>query len=298
MNNNKVEISKGERAFDVFNIVFMLGMMFVMFYPMWHVLCASFSDARQLSAHTGVLLWPDGYSFSAYKLMMNNPMILKGYGNTLFILVFGILVNMTMTSLSAYVLSRKNLMLNKPLTIFIVFTMYFSGGLIPTYLNVKGLGLIDSLWAVILPGAINTYNMIVLRSGFASVPDSLEEAAKIDGASNIRVLWQIILPLSKATVAVICMYYAVAHWNAWFEAMLYLNERGLFPLQLVLREILIQNDTSSMVTAGNVGAGDSAFVSETVKYAVIIVSILPILSVYPFIQKYFTKGVMVGAVKG
>ena len=297
-NENKIKTTAGEKAFNVFNIIFMLVMMFVMFYPMWHVLCASFSDARLLSAHTGVLLWPEGYSVTAYKLMMKNPMILRGYGNTLFILVFGLLLNMVMTCLAAYVLSRRNVMLNRVITIFIVFTMYFNGGLIPTYLNIKSLGLMDSLWAVIVPGAISTYNMIVLRTGFASVPESLEESAKIDGASSLRILWQIILPLSKATVAVICLYYAVAHWNSWFSAMLYLNERELFPLQLILREILIQNDTSSMVTAMDVGAGDSSFVSETVKYAVIIVSVVPILCVYPFIQKYFTKGVMVGAVKG
>lgn len=295
---NKIKTTTGEKVFNICNIIFMFLMMFVMFYPMWHVLCASFSDARLLSAHTGVLLWPEGYSVTAYKLMMKNPMILRGYGNTLFILVFGLLINMVMTCLAAYVLSRKNVMLNRPITIFIVFTMYFSGGLIPTYLNIKDLGLMDSLWAVIVPGAISTYNMIVLRTGFASVPESLEESAKIDGASALRILWQIILPLSKATVAVICLYYSVAHWNSWFNAMLYLNERELFPLQLILREILIQNDTTSMVTAMDVGAGDSSFVSETVKYAVIIVSVVPILCVYPFIQKYFTKGVMVGAVKG
>lgn len=276
----------------------MLVMMFVMFYPMWHVLCASFSDAKLLSSHTGVLLWPRGYSLTAYKLMMKNPMILKGYGNTLIILIGGLALNMVMTCLAAYVLSRRNVMFNRPITIFIVFTMYFNGGLIPTYLNIKELGMLDSLLAVIVPGAISTYNMIVLRTGFASVPESLEESAKIDGASSLRILWQIILPLSKATVAVICLYYAVAHWNSWFNAMLYLNEREKFPLQLILREILIQNDTSSMVTAMDAGAGDSSFVSETVKYAVIIVSVVPILCVYPFIQKYFTKGVMVGAVKG
>ena len=226
---NKIKISAGEKAFNVFNIIFMIAMMFVMFYPMWHVLCASFSNARLLSSHSGVLLWPEGYSLTAYKLMMKNPMILKGYGNTLYILVFGLLLNMVMTCIAAYVLSRRNVMFNKVITVFIIFTMYFNGGLIPTYLNIKELGLVDSLWAVILPGAISTYNMIVLRTGFASVPVSLEEAAKIDGASSLRILWQIILPLSKATVAVICLYYAVAHWNAWFNALLYLNERELFP---------------------------------------------------------------------
>ncbi len=298
MNNNKIKIGTGEKVFNVFNIVFMFIMMFVMFYPMWHVLCASFSDARLLSAHSGILLWPDGYSVSAYKLMAKNPMILRGYGNTLFILAFGLVLNMVMTSLAAYVLSRRNVMLNKPLTIIIVFTMYFSGGMIPSYLNIIQLGMENTLWAVIVPGAISTYNMIVLRTGFAAVPESLEESAKIDGASSLRILWQIILPLSMATVAVVTLYYAVAHWNSWFNAMLYLTDRNKFPLQLILREILINNDTTSMVTAMDAGAGDSSFVSETVKYAVIIVSVVPILCVYPFIQKYFTKGVMVGAVKG
>ncbi len=298
MNNNKIKIGTGEKVFNVFNIVFMFIMMFVMFYPMWHVLCASFSDARLLSAHSGILLWPDGYSVSAYKLMAKNPMILRGYGNTLFILAFGLVLNMVMTSLAAYVLSRRNVMLNKPLTIIIVFTMYFSGGMIPSYLNIIQLGMENTLWAVIVPGAISTYNMIVLRTGFAAVPESLEESAKIDGASSLRILWQIILPLSMATVAVVTLYYAVTHWNSWFSAMLYLTDRNKFPLQLILREILINNDTTSMVTAMDAGAGDSSFVSETVKYAVIIVSVVPILCVYPFIQKYFTKGVMVGAVKG
>ena len=293
-----IKISKGERIFDIFNILFMIGMMFIMLYPMWHVVCASFSNPRELSAHSGILLWPDGFSLSAYKLMMKNPMIFKGYINTILILVFGISVNMVMTSLGAYVLSRRNLMLNRPLTLIIIFTMYFSGGLIPTYLNVLDLGLEDTLWSVILPGAISTYNLIVLRTGFAAIPVEMEEAAKIEGASNLRILWQIILPLSKATFAVICLYYAVAHWNSWFNAMLFLTTRDKYPIQLILREILINNDTSSMVGAMDVGAGDSSFVSETVKYAVIVISVVPILCVYPFIQKYFAKGVMVGAVKG
>lgn len=296
--SNKIKTSMSERAFDIFNVVFMIALMIVMFYPMWHVLCASFSDAKLFSAHTGILLKPTGFSLTAYKLMLNNPMILRGYANTIFVLVFGLVLNMVMTSIAAFVLSRKNVFWRKPLTIFVVFTMYFSGGMIPSYLNIVDLGLLDSLWAIIIPGAISTYNMIIMRTAFASVPDSLEESAKLDGASELRIMWQIIIPLSKATMAVICLYYAVTHWNSWFNAMLYINDRNKFPLQLILREILIQNDTSSMVTAMDVGAGDSSFVSETVKYAVIIVSVVPILCVYPFIQKYFTKGVMIGAVKG
>ncbi len=294
----KIKTSKGEQVFQVFNILFMLGLIVVMFYPMWHVLCASFSDAKQLSSHTGLLLLPDGFSLTAYKLMMKNPMIVKGYMNTLTILVCGLVLNMIMTSIAAYVLSRKNVKLNRYFNVFIIFTMYFSGGLIPTYLNIMELGLENSLAAVFIPGAISTYNMIVLRTGFASVPTSLEESAKLDGASHLRILISIILPLCKASFSVIILYYAVAHWNAWFNAMLYLTDRTKYPLQLILREILIMNDTTSMVTATDVGAGDSSFVSETVKYAVIIVSTVPILCIYPFIQKYFEKGVMVGAVKG
>ena len=296
-NNNKLKIGIGERVFDVFNVIFMLAMIFVMIYPLWYVICASFSNARDLNAFSGVLFWPRGYSLSAYKLMMKNPMIAKGYANTLIIMFFGLSLNMIMTTLAAYVLSRKNVMFNKLFTIFIVLTMYINGGLIPTYLNVIDLKLYNTIWAVIVPTAISTYNMIVLRTGFASVPVTLEEAAKIDGASNFRVLWQIIIPLSKATIAVVCLYYAVALWNEWFNAMIYLDTRDKFPIQLVLREILIENDTSSMVME-DVGAGDSSFVSLTVQYAVTVISVVPILCVYPFIQKYFKKGVMIGAVKG
>lgn len=295
---NKIKRSVGERVFNVFNIIFMIFISFVMLYPLWHVLCASISDARQLSSHTGLLLFPDGFSLTAYKLMTKNPMILKSFGNTFCILFLGLAVNMSLTILGAYVLSRKNLMLNRPLTLLIIFTMYFSGGLIPQYLNVKSLGLENSFFAVILPGAISTYNLIVLRTGFSSVPQSLEEAAKIDGASNLRILWQIILPLSKATLAVICLYYAVGHWNSWFNAMLYLTDREKFPLQLILREIIVNSDTSTMVNEATTGTGDASFVQDTVKHAVTVVSVVPIVCVYPFLQRHFAKGVMIGAVKG
>ena len=232
---------------------------------------------------------------------MLSPMLLMKrmeialYKNTLIILVIAVTLNMFLTALGAYFMSRKNVMLKKPITLLIIFTMYFSGGLIPVYLNVKSLGLLDTYAALILPVAINTFNLIIMRTAFASIPESLEESARLDGAGHFRLLFQIILPLSKATVAVILLYYAVEHWNSWFNAMIYLNDRNKFPLQLVLQEILIQNDTSSMTQM--VSAGDSSSVGETVKYAVIIVSSLPIFCIYPFIQKYFEKGVMIGAVK-
>ena len=174
--------------------------------------------------------------------------------------------------------------------------MYFSGGLIPCYLNIRNLGLYDSLWSLILPVAINTYNLIIMKTSFDAVPDSLTEAATIDGAGHAVIMFRVILPLAKATVAVMVLYYGVAHWNSWFTAAMYIQDRYKYPLQLVLREILIQNDTSAMMQGGSVN--DTSNIAETIKYAVIVVSTLPILCIYPLLQKYFAKGALVGAVKG
>lgn len=291
----KIKKSVGERVFTVLNCIFMLVFIFITVYPIWYVLVASFSDSNALIGNMSLLFKPVNFTLDAYKMMIKNPMILVGYKNTLIILVIAVTLNMFLTALGAYFMSRKNVMFKKPITLLIIFTMYFSGGLIPVYLNVKSLGLLDTYAALILPVAINTFNLIIMCTAFASIPESLEESARLDGAGHFRLLFQIILPLSKATVAVILLYYAVEHWNSWFNAMIYLNDRNKFPLQLVLQEILIQNDTSSMTQM--VSAGDSSSVGETVKYAVIIVSSLPIFCIYPFIQKYFEKGVMIGAVK-
>ena len=294
--NNHIKTSPAEIIFSVFNYTFIAALMFVMIYPLWYVLMASFSDAIELSSFSGFLFKPLKFSTAAYRLMMKNPMILRGYGNTLFVLVVGLAINMVMTCMGAYFTSRKDVMFCRTITLLIIFTMYFSGGMIPFYMTVKGLGLENSLFSLIIPGAVNTFNLIVLRTAFASIPPALEESARLDGAGHWRIMAQIVIPLSKASLSVIALYYAVQHWNAWFNAMLFLKDRELFPLQLVLREILIQNDTSSMTQM--VDAGNSSFIGETVKYAVIIVSVVPILCIYPFIQKYFEKGVMIGAVKG
>ncbi|MBE7055797.1 MAG: carbohydrate ABC transporter permease, partial [Ruminococcaceae bacterium] len=265
-------------------------------YPVWHVLCASFSDANLLMHHKGALFIPQGFSSAAYVQVSKNPMILKSYLNTIFIVFAGVTINMALTSMTAYVLSRKNVYFKKLITVLIVVTMYVSGGTIPFYFLVKGVGLEDSLWSVILPTAINTYNLIILKSSFASIPDSMEESARLDGAGHMRILFSIILPLARATVAVVVLYYAVEHWNSWFNAVLFLNDREKYPLQLILREILIQNDTSSM--SRGVSMSDQFSIAESIKYAVTIVATVPILCVYPFLQKYFASGVMQGAVKG
>lgn len=206
------------------------------------------------------------------------------------------MLNILLTSFGAYVLSRRELMIKKPFMLYIIFTMFFSGGLIPFYYVVTSLGMYDTLAAVILPGAINTFNLIILRTGFEGIPVSLEESAKLDGAGDLTILFKIMIPLTLPTLAVITLYYTVAAWNAWFNAMIFIRTRSLYPLQLVLREILIGSDTSIMENGADLGAAQA--ISETIQYAVIIVATLPVLMIYPFLQKYFVKGVLVGAVKG
>lgn len=291
------QVSHTRRLFNVFNVLFLIFLAFIMFYPMWHVLCASFSQDRDLIKYTGVLLKPLGFSIAAYKMAFTNNMILRSYLNTGVIVVVGVLMNMVMTILAAYVLSRKNISWIKIMNKMIIVTMFFSGGLIPTYLLVsKTLHLNNTYLAVILPGLINTYNLMIMRTSFAELPESLVEAAMIDGASHFMIIWRIVVPLSKAVISVIILYYAVGHWNGWFRASIYLTDRKLFPLQLILREILISNDTASMSIG--VEVSDQVSVAETIKYAVIVIATAPILCIYPFVQRYFVQGVMIGAVKG
>ena len=285
------------KVFNVCNILFMILLITVAAYPIYYVLIASLSDSKELMRNSGLLLKPLKTNLAAYKSVFENPNILRGYKNTIIIIVLSVSINMVLTSLTAYALSRKNLMLGNALTMIIVFTMFVSGGLIPTYLLVDSLGIMNTYWAVVLPGAMSTYNFIILRTGFAAVPDSLEEAARIDGASPLRILFVIFIPLTKATMAVIFLYYTVSHWNEWFGAMIYLQKaRELQPLQLVLRGILITNDTDTMTGGGS--AANQEAIGESIKYAVIVVSTFPILVIYPFLQKYFVQGVMIGAVKG
>ena len=284
----KVKRSKGERIFGVFNYAFLSLIMVICLYPVWYVAVASFSDSNQLMQHSGPLLSPLGFSIDAYKKVFQNPMIAKGYMNTLFILVVGVVLDLIMTSLGAYFLSRKNVMFKRGIMMLIVFTMFFSGGMIPFYLNLKDLSLTGSHWGLIIPFMINTYNMIILRTSFESIPDSLIEAAQIDGAGHITVLTKVVLPLSKAILAVMVLYYGVSIWNSWFWASAIIRDREMYPLQVILREILMQNDVSSMTTGSS--AVDTEAIGMTIRYATIIVATVPILCVYPFLQKHFTNG--------
>ena len=293
----KHKLSFSERLFDIINIIIMCFLMFITLYPLLFVIFASLSDSTLLMMNnTSLLLKPLGFQLSAYQAVLKYPLIRSGYLNTVFIVVAGVGVNLIMTSLGAYFLSRKNVFWKRPAMIVIIITMYFGGGLIPSYLNIKNLGMLDSLWSVILPSAISTFNMMIMRTAFESIPRSLEEVAEIDGAGHFIILFRIVLPLSMSTIAVMVLFYGVHHWNAWFGAMLYITKKELFPLQLVLRDIVMQNQTADISnTASDI---DKFAVAETIKYAAIVVATLPILILYPFLQKYFIKGVMIGAVKG
>jgi putative aldouronate transport system permease protein len=289
--SKSAKYSRGEDVFMVFNYIFLGLIAFATFYPVYYVLAASLSDNSLLMQHTGLLFAPKGFSFAAYERVFRNPMILVGYRNTLFILVVGVFLALLMTSICAYFLSRKNVFFKKPIMMAITFTMFFQGGMIPAYLNLRDLQLTNTLWGLIIPGMISVYNMIILRTSFQSIPESLTEAALIDGAGHIQILFRIVLPLSKAILAVMILYYGIAIWNAWFWASAILRRRELLPLQVILREILLQNSTLEIST------GDQEAVFETIKYATIIVATVPVLCIYPFLQKYFARGVMLGSVK-
>lgn len=278
--------------FDLLNGAVLTLVALVTLYPFLYVVFASFSDPLELMSNSGLLFAPMGFSLDAYVRVFENPSIYSGYANTIFYVVVGTLVNIIATCMAAYVLSRKQFMLRRFLTVMFIFTMYFNGGLIPSYLLIKDLDLINSRLALILPGAVNTFNLMIMITGFEGVPESLEESARMDGAGDWTILFRIIMPLAKPTIMVMVLYYAVGHWNSWFNAMIYLRDADKMPLQIFLRDILTRSQLGAM--SGQVDVED---VGLTIKYATIIVSTVPILCIYPFIQKHFVKGVMIGAVK-
>jgi putative aldouronate transport system permease protein len=278
----------------IYFVLFIL--MVVTLYPLLHVVFASFSNPNEIIAHRGLLWKPLGFNLEAYKLVFSNPRVYTGYRNTLFIVIVGVALNLLITALGAYVLSRKGVMWNNWFMMLITFTLFFSGGLVPLYLVVKGVGLTNTLWSTILPFAVSTFNLIVMRTSFMSVPDSLEESAKIDGANHFTILFRIIIPLSIPVIAVMGLYYAVEKWNGWFYASIFIQDHNLYPLQIFLREILILSSTDTL--SSNSAVGEQYQIGATIKYATIMVATLPILCVYPFIQRFFVKGVMIGALKG
>ncbi len=287
----------GYRVFSVFNTCLLVLILFLTAYPVYFVLIASISDPTKMVANYGLMWLPHfPLSLTSYRMVFRHSLLLSGFGNTLFIVIVGLAFNMVLTVLGAYLLSLKNSLLKKPIAYLILFTMYFSGGIVPGYLNIKSLHLMNTLWALILPGAISTYNMLIMRSAIGALPDALMEAAKLDGASHFQRILNVVVPLTGATSAVLMLYYAVGHWNAWFNASLYIQSPSRFPLQLVLRQVLILGEDSEMASV--MDAGSEIAAATVIKYALIVISTVPIMLLYPFLQRFFVKGVMIGSVKG
>ncbi|MEF3302229.1 carbohydrate ABC transporter permease [Paenibacillus sp. GYB003] len=273
----------------------------VVLYPLIFVVSASISNPT-LVVQGKVWLLPADLTFIGYTKVLQNSEILTGYMNTILYTVVGTAINLTMTVIAAYPLSRRDFVGRNVITAMITFTMFFGGGLIPTYLLIKDLHMINTIWAMVIPGAVSVWNIIIMRTFFQNgIPGELHESAAIDGCGNLQTLWRIILPLSMPIIAVMILFYSVGHWNAYFNALIYLSDRDKYPLQLLLREILIKDEMDSMIQAGGGLLNEKAeqmLESESIKYAIVVVANLPILMLYPFLQKYFVKGIMIGAIKG
>jgi putative aldouronate transport system permease protein len=297
-NKRMTRKSKEDKVFDIINFFLVAIILLLVVYPLYFIVIASISDPNMIYEGK-VWLLPKELTLEGYQRIFGDSKIWLGYKNSIIYTVVGTIVNVSFTLMAAYALSRKDLYGRNVIMFLFLMTMFFSGGLIPTYLVVKNLGLLNTMWALILPKAVAVWNVIVAKTFFeSSIPTELLEAARIDGCSDVKFFWKIVLPLSKPIVAVMVLFYAVGHWNSYFDALIYLNNENLYPLQLILRNILIQNQASTMMISDLDSLAAKQRVSELIKYGVIIVASIPLLIVYPFVQKYFVKGVMIGGIKG
>ena len=285
-----IQVSASRRVFLILNTILLLLISFAMLYPVLYVIAASFSEETAI-LRGEVFILPVQAHVKAYQKVFVYPLLWQSYGNTLFYTFLGTTINLVLTVFGAWALSQKKLVGRRFLTLMCTCTMFFGGGMIPTFLVVKGLGMLNTVWAMVLPGAVSTYNMILMRTFFRQIPESLVEAAELDGCRDFGILFRIVLPLSLASLMTIGMFYAVAHWNSYFSAVLYLSKRELFPLQIILRQVVLLNEiVENSTSTENVMA-------EGIKYATIVVAMLPMLCIYPFVQRYCVKGVMIGSVK-
>lgn len=297
--SSAIKESGSDKAFNIIVYVISFLIILTVAYPLILVISASFSSPAEI-IRGNVVFIPKMLTASSYKAILQDKEILRGFANTVFITVVGTAINLVMTTMCAYPLSLKNLAGRNVLTVFITFTMFFSAGMIPNYLLMKDLDLLDSYWVLMLPGAVSVYNMLVMRNYFqTSIPDELKEAATIDGCTNLQTLIRIVLPLSKAIMAVMLIFYVAGHWNAYFDAMMYISDKNKYPLQLVLRRILLESQSyAEEGSSAGYSAVDASLKFVGVQYATIVVSSIPVMVLYPMMQKYFVKGVMIGAVKG
>ena len=297
MKSKHIKQTNADRLYDIVILILISLLLLIILYPLWFVIIASVSNSSEVMKGN-VIFWPKEFSFEAYEKVLQDPKIVTGYCNTIFYTVAGTLLNLVGTIAIAYPLSRRDFVGRKVISIVLTFTMFFNGGLIPTYLVYKEINLINTPWVMIIPGMVNVYNMIVMRSFFESLPYEMHEAAFIDGCGNIKIITKIVLPLSLPIIAVMIIFYGVMHWNEYFSALVYISDQKLKPLQLIL--ITSTSRVSSMMSGGaaNTGEMDRIRTAESIKYAVAVVSTVPVLCLYPFLQKHFSKGVMIGAIKG
>ena len=296
--------AKGSRIFNFCNILFFALIMIVCILPVWHVLCASFSNASWVMNQRGLIWYIKDFTLNGYQLVFNDNSIWTGYLNTFIYVIGTTVLGMFLTVMAAYALSRKDFIWANPLMLIISFTMLFSGGIVTLYILVtQTLNMYDSRWALILPNCMSAFYLILVRTAMQNVPDSLEESAMLDGAGRFTILFQIMLPLIKATLATVILYYVIGNWNSWFNAMIYIRSEDKKPLQLILKELLVDTNSSSnanvdirVLASGE--SGDAVLYKQLMKYCTIMVSTVPMFIFYPFIQKYFESGVMIGAIKG
>lgn len=298
MVKNKIKTSLGDKIFDGANLLILVMAVLIVLYPLYFVVIASFSDPVAVQSGE-VLLTPKGFTLDGYKAILKDQSIIRGYMNSMFCVVVGTAINLFFTITCGYALSKKTLPFRNGIMFYLMFTMFFGGGMIPTYLLVKNLGLINSLWSLILTDAVSIMNVIIVRTYFqTSIPNELYEAALIDGCSEIKAFIKIALPLAKPIIAIMVLFYGVGQWNQLFKGIIYIQNEQLYPLQLVLRNILIQNTSTASTTMDSASFLAQQRMSELIKYGVIIVGSLPPLLIYPFVQKYLKKGIMIGSVKG
>lgn len=294
----KIKESFGDRVFNITLFIVLTAAMLVVLFPLYFIVIASISDPVLVQSGE-VLFWPKGITFEGYKMIFQDSSIWKGYGISLWCVVVGTIINLFFTIPAGYALSRKDLPGKKFFMFFLTFTMFFGGGLIPTYLLVKDLGLINSLWSLVLTDAVSVINIIIVRTYFqTNIPEELYEAAQMDGCSEVKTFFKIAIPLAKPIIAIMVLYYGLGQWNQFFKGIIYIQDENLYPLQLVLRNILVQNTSTAGATINTDTFLAQQRLAELIKYGVIIIGSLPPILAYPFVQKYFEKGVMVGSVKG
>ncbi|MDU0199595.1 carbohydrate ABC transporter permease [Paenibacillus sp. MAH-36] len=298
MNTVKTTIreSAGDKIFVISLYVILSLLLVIVLYPLIYILSSSFSSPAAVTSGR-VWLWPVEFSLKGYAQLMDNPKIMTGYANSLFYTAAGTLISVALTIMMAYPLSRKTFKGRNVLMMLVTFTLLFTGGLIPTYLVVKQMGLIDTRWALLIPNAIWVWQVIIARTFFqTSIPDELIDSSELDGCSDLRFMWSVVIPLSKPIIAVLFLMYAVGQWNAYFDALIYLKTAQLFPLQLILRSIIILNNSSNATDA--LKLVERQQLAELLKYSLIVVATIPVLIIYPFVQRYFVQGMLVGSVKG